>query len=103
MPELNIPDYDARASIENLIRKSLPFIINLIRDDESTEFGTRLLREIVIFSKRLIVILLHSIGRPSAQEYIRNILEAIFTSIAAAKSVFIKYNNLKIIINNRFD
>lgn len=81
LPDLNIPDYDARASIENLIRKTLPFIINLIRDDESLEFGTRLLREILVFSKRFTVILLHSIGRPSAQDYIKNIVESIFTSI----------------------
>lgn len=84
LPDLNIPDYDARASIENLIRKTLPFIINLIRDDESVEFGTRLLREIAVFSKRFIVILLHSIGRPSAQDYLKNIVEAIFTSILTA-------------------
>lgn len=83
LPELNIPDYDARASIENLIRKTLPFIISLIRDDESIEFGTRLLREISVFSKRFTVILLHSIGRPSAQDYLKNIVEAIFTSITA--------------------
>lgn len=83
LPDLSIPDYDARASIENLIRRTLPFIINLIRDDESVEFGTRLLREIIVFSKRFIVILLHSIGRPSAQDYLKNVVEAIFTSIFA--------------------
>lgn len=84
LPDLSIPDYDARASIENLIRKTLPFIINLIRDDESVEFGTRLLREISMFSKRFIVILLHSIGRPSAQDYLKNVLEAIFTNLSDA-------------------
>lgn len=84
LPDLNIPDYDARASVENLMRKSLPFVINLIRDDESSEFGTRLLREIVVFSKRLIVILLHSIGRPRAADYLKKIIEAIFSSIANA-------------------
>lgn len=80
LPELAIPDYDARGSVENLIRRTLPFIINLIRDDESVEFGTRLLREISVFTKRFIVVLLHSLGRPGAQEYLKNIVEAIFTS-----------------------
>lgn len=89
LPDLSIPDYDARASIENLIRKTLPFIINLIRDDESVEFGTRLLREITVFSKRLIVILLHSIGRASAQDYMKNVVEAIFTSIFATNGKLI--------------
>lgn len=84
LPDLSIPDYDAKASIENLIRKTLPFILNLIREDESAEFGTRLLREIAMFSKRFIVILLHSIGRPSAQDYLKSVIEAIFTSIFAA-------------------
>lgn len=83
LPELTIPDYDARGSIENLIRRTLPFIINLIRDDESIEFGTRLLREIAVFTKRFIVVLLHSLGRPGAQEYLKNIVEAIFTSTFA--------------------
>lgn len=91
LPEVfNTPDYDARASIENLIRKTLPFILTLIRDDESNEFGIRLLREIIIFSKRFIVILLHSIGRPCAQNYIRNIIEAFFATITSATS---KYRN----------
>lgn len=89
LPELSIPDYDARASIENLIRRTLPFIISLIQDDESVEFGTRLLREIVVFSKRFIVILLHSIGRPSAQDYLKNVVEAIFTSIFATSGKYI--------------
>lgn len=88
LPDLSIPDYDARASIENLIRRTLPFIISLIRDDESVEFGTRLLREIIVFSKRFIVILLHSIGRPSAQDYLKNVVEAIFTSIFATSGNF---------------
>lgn len=94
LPDLSIPDYDARASIENLIRKSLPFIISLIRDDESAEFGMRLLREIDIFSKRFIVILLHSIGRPGAQDYLKNVIEAFFTSILAANGK-LEFNEMR--------
>lgn len=88
LPDINIPDYDARASVENLIRRSLPFVLNLIHGDESGEFGTRLLREIITFSKRLTVILLHSIGRPGAQEFLKQIIEAVFTSIVAASSKY---------------
>ncbi|XP_031620338.1 large proline-rich protein BAG6 isoform X2 [Contarinia nasturtii] len=84
LPELSIPDYDARASIENLMRRTLPVMIRLIRDDESVEFGTQMLHEISEFSKKFIVILLHSIGRPSAQDYLKNVVEAIFTSIFAS-------------------
>lgn len=86
LPDINIPDYDARASVVNLIRKSLPLILSLIHDDESSEFGSRMLREIVQFSERLTVILLHSIGRPGAQEFLRRTIESLFASIAAASS-----------------
>lgn len=86
LPELSLPDFDTRASIENLIRKSLPPVINLIKEDESSEFGTRMLREIMIFSKRLMVILLRCIGRPKAQDYLKIIIEAIFSSMASSKS-----------------
>lgn len=77
-------DYDARASIENLIRQSLPLVLRLIREDDSPEFGTRMLRELVTFSKRLTVILLHSIGRSSAQEFLKQTIETLFTIIVAA-------------------
>lgn len=90
LPDLSIPDYDARASIENLIRKTLPFVISLIRDDESVEFGTRLLREIAIFSKRFIVILLHSIGRSSAQDYLKNVIETFFTGMLTVNGMLRK-------------
>lgn len=78
IPDQSIPDYDARSSVENLLRRTLPFIVNLIRDDESIEFGTRLLREIAVFTKRFIVVLLHSLGRGGAQEYLKSIVEAMF-------------------------
>lgn len=103
LPDLNIPDYDARASIENLIRKTLPFVINLIKEDESSEFGVRLLREIKVFSKRLIVILLHCIGRPSAQDYLKIIIEAIFSSIVSSRCKYImNLIDLKFVINYQF-
>lgn len=88
LPDLTMPDYDARGSIENLIRKTLPFLINLIRDDETIEFGTRLLREIAVFTKRFIVVLLHTLGRPGAQEYLKNIVQHIFVHIFAGNGMF---------------
>lgn len=100
LPELSIPEYDARASIENLIRRTLPFVITLIRDDESVEFGTRLLREISTFSKRFIVILLHSFGRLSAQDYLKNLLEAFFASIFAPSGKFIDSIKIQFLLIN---
>lgn len=78
---LSSEDFDARASIEKLIRDSLPFILNLIREDESTEFGGRLLREIITFSKRFSVILLKAVGRTSAQRIIMTTVDTIFTNL----------------------
>lgn len=86
LPDLNIADYNPRASIENLIRKSMPLVLQLIRDDDSPEFGSRMLREIIMFSKRLTVILLRSIGRPSTAEFLKQTIEALFTIIVAASS-----------------
>lgn len=85
LPELNAPtnDFDVKASVENLIRKTLPFVLHLIRDDESNEFGTRMLREIIFFSKRLTVILIKTIGRTQAQDFLKKIVEDIFREIAA--------------------
>lgn len=85
LPELNLStgDFDVKASVENLIRKSLPFVLHLIRDDESSEFGTRMLREIIFFSQRLTVILIKTIGRTQAQEFLKKIVEDIFREITA--------------------
>lgn len=79
----NTNDFDVRASVENLIRKTLPFVLHLIRDDESSEFGTRLLREIIFFSKRLTVILIKTIGRSQAQDFLKKIVEDIFRELSA--------------------
>lgn len=47
------PDYDVRKSIENLVMKSLPFIINLITDDNSSDFGTRIERQLITFCENV--------------------------------------------------
>lgn len=86
LPELVSDEIDAKASIENLIRKTLPFIINLIRDDDSNEFGYRLLREIIIFSKRLTVILLRSVDRAIAQRYLTACVDCVFNAMPSAEN-----------------
>lgn len=86
LPELVSDEIDAKASIENLIRKTLPFIISLIRDDDSTEFGCRLLREIVTFSKRLTVILLRSVDRAIAQSYLTACVDSVFSAMPSAEN-----------------
>lgn len=75
------PDYDTRASIENLIRNSIPFCINLIRDDNSQQFGVRLLRSLITFVRRFFMILVTGIGQSNAQSFSRELLNmAIFST-----------------------
>lgn len=67
------PDYDVRKSIENLIMKSLPFIINLITDDNSSEFGVRIERQLITFCENVYMILVKCIGVPNTEKYLNEI------------------------------
>jgi len=67
------PDYDVRKSIENLIMKSLPFIINLITDDNSSEFGVRIERQMITFCENVYMILVKCIGVRDTEKYLNEI------------------------------
>jgi hypothetical protein len=66
-------DYDVRKSIENLIMKSLPFIINLITDDSSSEFGVRIERQLITFCENVYMILVKCIGVRDTEKYLNEI------------------------------
>lgn len=66
-------DYDVRKSIENLIMKSLPFIINLITDDNSSEFGVRIERQMITFCENVYMILVKCIGVRDTEKYLNEI------------------------------
>jgi hypothetical protein len=66
-------DYDVRKSIENLIMKSLPFIINLITDDESSDFGMRIERQLITFCENVYMILVKCIGSRETENYLNEI------------------------------
>uniref|UniRef100_A0A1Q3FX52 Large proline-rich protein BAG6 n=1 Tax=Culex tarsalis TaxID=7177 RepID=A0A1Q3FX52_CULTA len=69
----DLPDYDTRASFENLIRSSVPFCMNLIREDSSQQFGVRLLRFLITFVRRFFMILVVCVGPANAESFSREL------------------------------
>jgi hypothetical protein len=76
-------DYDIRMSIENLIKKSLPFIMNLILEDESGEFGVRMERQLINFCENVYMILVKCIGVRDTEKYLNDILNIVMTGDVA--------------------
>lgn len=76
-------DYDVRKSIENLIMKSLPFIINLVTDDNSSEFGERIERQIVEFCENVYMILVKCIGVRDTETFLNEVANMVMTEGAA--------------------
>lgn len=79
LSHFNHPDYDIRKSIENLIKKSLPFIINLIFDDNSSEFGVRIERQLINFCENVYMILVKCIGIRDTEKYLNDVLNIVMT------------------------
>jgi flagellar biosynthesis regulator FlaF len=73
------PDYDVRKSVENLIMKSLPFIINLITDDSSSEFGARIERQLIVFCENVYMILVKCIGVRDTEKYLNEVANMVMT------------------------
>lgn len=69
------PSFDALNSVNNLIRHTLPTIVNLILEDDSTDFGMRLLRALIEFVRRLLMVLVVCVGRQVAWNFIREMTD----------------------------
>lgn len=72
-------DFDVRKSVENLIMKSLPMIIALIIDDDSSEFGIRMERHLVTFCENVYMILVKCIGIRDTERYLNDIANMVMT------------------------
>lgn len=76
LAQMDLPDYDTRRSIENLLRDFLPKIFLLVRDDTSSEFGTRFVRTTNDFVRRFFTILLTCTGRDNSENYLNQLLQS---------------------------
>ena len=77
------PDYDVRKSIENLILLSLPFIIRLIVEDGSSEFGVRIERQLINLCENIYMILVKCIGVRETEKYLNDVLNIVMTGDVA--------------------
>ncbi|CAO1362539.1 unnamed protein product [Diamesa serratosioi] len=62
------PDYNVRASIENLIIKSVPLFIKIICEPPSPEFGTQLQRQLIVFCENLYMVLVKCVGAAESEK-----------------------------------
>ncbi|XP_059614163.1 large proline-rich protein BAG6 isoform X2 [Phlebotomus argentipes] len=73
LPRVEDSDYDARASVENLLRATIPRAFDVIMSENPSDFGRRLLSMFHNFSQRLCRILLLCLGRENAGRYLSQI------------------------------
>lgn len=80
LSQFDLPDYDIRRSVENLIKDYLSTVFLLIRDDRSAEFITRLHRSSSVFIKRLITMLVTCVGRADTLLYFTQLIHMLVVS-----------------------
>lgn len=67
--------YDVITSVSNLLLHTLRTIVTLILEDDSNDFGMRLLRAGIEFVRRLMVLLVLCVGRSNAQTFIYQMID----------------------------
>ncbi|XP_037044327.1 large proline-rich protein BAG6 isoform X3 [Bradysia coprophila] len=68
------PSYNALHSVNNLIHHTLPTVVSLILNDDSDQFGVRILRTLNEFIRRLFIILMILGGYISAKQFLAEMI-----------------------------
>lgn len=70
---LQHPDYNVRGSIENLILKSIPLFLNIIRGPQNHEFGVQIKRQLIVFFENLYMILVKCVGVAESEKLLNEV------------------------------
>ena len=65
--------YNVIHSVNKLIHHTLPNVVNLILEDDSSDFGMRLLRCSIEFVRRLMSIVSLSVGARNAERFLNEL------------------------------
>ncbi|CAO1317328.1 unnamed protein product [Diamesa tonsa] len=102
---LQHPDYNVRASIENLIMKSVPLFFNIIRGPASHEFGVQMKRQLIVFFENLYMILVKCVGQAESEKLLNEVANMVInggnTATTADFSRFPRYFIQHFLINRR--
>lgn len=93
---LQHPDFNVRASIENLIMKSVPLFINIICDPPSAEFGAQLKRQLIVFFENLYMVLVKCVGVAESEKLLNEVANMVING-GNTGEFFINYSKSFII------
>ena len=73
-------EFDSRASFEAVFRNCFPAIVNLIRDDETDQFGERFITAVSRFFRCTFIMILHCLGRTNATLFFDEIIRLLISA-----------------------
>lgn len=87
LPQYDLPEYNSRDSVEVLLRRTLPLIINLVNDSQEnpSQFEHRLQNLCEQFFKRLFSILHVCAGRMNAELYWGQLMRSLLVSLRSSE------------------
>lgn len=76
-PAEGLGQYHGLNSVLQLVRRSVEPLLRLLLEDDSAQFGGRLLRELVTFSRRLVGVTVVTVGVPQARAFLEFAMRAL--------------------------